>query len=182
MNEGSLLETATLAGGCFWCLEAIFLEIEGVHSVVPGYTGGSTDEPSYEEVCTDTTGHAEAIQVVFDPALISYRTILEIFFSIHDPTSLNRQGHDVGTQYRSAIFYRSDDQKALAEEVIADLERARLWERPIVTEIAPLGVFHPAEDYHREYLARHPEQSYCRAVITPKLSQFRKRWAARIKR
>jgi len=177
-----ILETATLAGGCFWCLEAVFLEVDGVHRVMPGYTGGTTDSPSYEEVCTGATGHAEAVQVVFDPSLISYRTILEIFFSIHDPTSVNRQGADIGTQYRSAVFYHSDEQRSLAEQLVEELNKARLWDRPIATEIVPLEGFYPAEDYHFEYFSQHPRQPYCQTVISPKVSEFRKQWADRLKR
>lgn len=182
MNRNALLETATLAGGCFWCIEAIFVEVEGVHSVLPGYTGGTTANPDYQEVCTGSTGHAEAVQIVFDPTRISYRTILEIFFSVHDPTSPDRQGPDIGTQYRSVIFYHSDEQKAIAEELIAELNRARLWEKPIVTQIAPLDKFHPAEEYHLQYFSRHPEQAYCQMVISPKVSKLRQQWAGQLKR
>ena len=176
MNRNALPETATLAGGCFWCIEAIFLEVDGVDSVIPGYTGGATVNPGYEEVCTGTTGHAEAVQVVFKPNMVSYRTILGIFFSVHDPTSSNRQGPDIGTQYRSAVFYHSEEQKAIAEEVIEELNRARLLKKPIVTQIAPLDKFYPAEDYHREYFSRHPEQAYCQMMILPKVRKFRKQW------
>lgn len=182
MNRNALLETATLAGGCFWCIEAIFVEVEGVHSVLPGYTGGTTANPGYQEVCAGSTGHAEAVQIVFDPTRISYRTILEIFFSVHDPTSPDRQGPDIGTQYRSVIFYHSDEQKAIAEELIAELNRARLWEKPIVTQIAPLDKFHPAEEYHLQYFSRHPEQAYCQMVISPKVSKLRQQWAGQLKR
>ncbi len=172
---------ATLAGGCFWCIEAIFRQVEGVENSVPGYTGGTTVNPTYQEVCTNSTGHAEAVQVTFNPARISYREILEIFFSIHDPTTLNRQGPDEGTQYRSAIFYHNKQQKAIAKEVIEELNRTHLWQGPIVTQIAPLDKFYPAEDYHREYFSRHPEQAYCRTVISPKVAEFRKQWAKRLK-
>lgn len=182
MNRNALLETATLAGGCFWCIEAIFVEVEGVHSVLPGYTGGTTANPGYQEVCAGSTGHAEAVQIVFDPTRISYRTILEIFFSVHDPTSPDRQGPDIGTQYRSVIFHHSDEQKAIAEELIAELNRARLWEKPIVTQIAPLDKFHPAEEYHLQYFSRHPEQAYCQMVISPKVSKLRQQWAGQLKR
>jgi peptide-methionine (S)-S-oxide reductase len=175
-------EVATLAGGCFWCLEAVFREVEGVESVVSGYTGGTTANPTYQQVCSDKTGHAEAVQVTFDPAKISYREILEIFFSVHDPTTLNRQGADTGTQYRSAIFYHSEQQKAIAEQVIGELNKARLWKKPIVTQVAPLDKFYPAEDYHSEYFLRHPEQAYCQMVISPKVNKFRKQWAKRLKR
>jgi len=182
MNRNAPLETATLAGGCFWCIEAIFVEVEGVHSVLPGYTGGTTANPGYQEVCAGSTGHAEAVQIVFDPTRISYRTILEIFFSVHDPTSPDGQGPDIGTQYRSVIFHHSDEQKAIAEELIAELNRARLWEKPIVTQIAPLDKFHPAEEYHLQYFSRHPEQAYCQMVISPKVSKLRQQWAGQLKR
>ncbi len=181
MSQAVSPEVATLAGGCFWCVEAVFREVTGVESLVPGYTGGTTINPTYQEVSTGDTGHAEAVQLTFDPARISYREILEIFFSIHEPTTLNRQGADIGTQYRSAIFYHDEQQRAIAEQVIADLNKARLWRKPIVTEVVPLDKFYPAEDYHREYFARHPEQAYCRMVILPKVSKFRKRWAKRLK-
>ena len=182
MSRSDRTELATLAGGCFWCLEAIFREVDGAEEVIPGYTGGATVNPTYQEVCTDRTGHAEAVQLTFNPAKISYREILEIFFSVHDPTTPNRQGEDVGTQYRSAIFYHSDEQRAVAEAVIAELNEEHLWDKPIVTEVAPLKRFYPAEDYHREYFSRHPQQPYCQAVISPKLSKFRKQWAKRLKR
>jgi peptide-methionine (S)-S-oxide reductase len=175
-------EVATLAGGCFWCLEAVFKEVEGVEDVTSGYTGGTTGNPTYEEVCTDKTGHAEAVQLAFNPDKISYREILQIFFSVHDPTTLNRQGADVGTQYRSAIFYHNDRQRAVAEEVIGELNEAHLWKKPIVTQVVPLDKFYPAEDYHREYFSRHPEQSYCQVVISPEVDKFRKQWAKRLKR
>jgi peptide-methionine (S)-S-oxide reductase len=181
MNQVTSPELATLAGGCFWCLEAVFKEIAGVEKVVSGYTGGSTANPTYEQVCSGRTGHAEAVQVSFDPLRISYREILEIFFSIHDPTTRNRQGADVGTQYRSAIFYDSEQQKAVAEELIAELNSAHLWKNSIVTQIVPLHTFYPAEDYHQGYFAQHPEQGYCRAVISPKLSKFRRQWLKYLK-
>jgi peptide-methionine (S)-S-oxide reductase len=176
------LEVATLTGGCFWCIEAVFREVDGVESVISGYTGGTTVNPTYQQVCTGETSHAEAVQVNFNPAKISYREILEIFFSVHDPTTLNRQGVDTGTQYRSAIFYHNEQQKAIAEELIGEIDKARLWKKPIVTHIAPLNKFYPAEDYHREYFSRHPEQVYCRRVISPKVNKFRKGWAKRPKR
>ena len=181
MNQCASSEVATLAGGCFWCIEAIFLEVDGVEHVIPGYTGGTTVNPSYQEVCTSNTGHAEAVQVTFDPTRLSYREILEIFFSIHDPTTLNQQGVDKGTQYRSAILYHNEQQKAIAEALIKDLNESRLWKKPIVTQIVPLDKFYPAEDYHREYLSRHPEQTYCQLVILPKVNKFRKQWAKRLK-
>jgi peptide-methionine (S)-S-oxide reductase len=182
MNQAVPLEVATLAGGCFWCLEAVFREVEGVESVVSGYTGGTTTNPTYQQVCTGKTGHAEAVQINFNPSKISYREILEIFFSIHDPTTLNRQGADVGTQYRSAIFYHNEKQKSIAEEFIGELNKSKLWGKPIVTQIVPLDTFYPAEDYHWKYFSRHPEQPYCQMVISPKVSKFRKQWAKRLKR
>jgi len=182
VNQNTPLEVATVAGGCFWCIEAVFREVEGVESVVSGYTGGTTANPTYQQVCSDKTGHAEAVQVVFDPTKISYREILEIFFSVHDPTTLNRQGADMGTQYRSAIFYHNEQQKASAEQLIEELDKAHLWKKPIVTQIVPLDKFYPAEDYHREYFSQHPEQAYCQVVISPKVNKFRKQWAKRLKR
>ncbi len=173
--------TATLAGGCFWCLEAVFDQIEGVRSVKSGYAGGRTGEPTYREVCTGTTGHAEAVQVTFDPAVIGFRELLEIFFSIHDPTTLNRQGADVGTQYRSAIFTHSDEQARVAREVISELDAGGPWDAPIVTEIAPLDVFWPAEAYHDEYFRNNPAQPYCQIVIEPKVAKFRQRFAHRLR-
>jgi len=181
VNRAVSLEAATLAGGCFWCLEAVFREVDGVENVVSGYTGGTTINPTYEQVCTGETGHAEAVQVSFNPSKISYREILEIFFSVHDPTTPNRQGPDVGTSYRSAIFYHNERQKAVAEGLIGELNKAHLWKKPIVTQIVPLDIFYPAEDYHREYFSRHPEQTYCQTVISPKVNKFRKKWTARLK-
>ncbi len=182
MKQAVSLEVATLAGGCLWCIEAVFQQVDGVENVVSGYTGGATINPNYEQVCTGNTGHAEAVQVSFNPSKISYREILEIFFSVHDPTSLNRQGADVGTQYRSAIFYHNEQQKAVAEELIGELNKVHLWKKPIVTQIVPLDIFYPAEDYYREYFSRNPEQAYCQMVISPKVSKFRKQWAKRLKR
>lgn len=182
MTERAGTEVATLAGGCFWCLEAIFREVDGVEEAVSGYTGGATVDPTYQEVCSNTTGHAEAVQVTFNPSKISYREILQIFFSVHDPTTLNRQGEDVGTQYRSAIFYHNDRQRAIAEALVRELNEAHLWDKPIVTQVVPLGKFYVAEDSHREYFSRHPEQSYCQAVISPKISKFRKQWTERLRR
>ena len=182
MKQAVSFEVATLAGGCFWCIEAVFQQVDGVENVISGYTGGATVNPTYEQVCTGRTGHAEAVQVSFNPYKISYREILEIFFSVHDPTTLNRQGADVGTQYRSAIFYHNAQQKDVAEELIGELNKAHLWKKPIVTQIIPLDIFYPSEDYHREYFSRHPEQSYCQMVISPKVSKFRKQWAKRLKR
>jgi peptide-methionine (S)-S-oxide reductase len=181
MNPTNSQETATLAGGCFWCMEAVFQQIEGVKNVVSGYTGGTTVSPTYEQVCSDRTGHAEAVQVTFDPSRISYRDILEIFFSVHNPTTLNRQGEDMGSQYRSAIFYNSDEQKAVAAQLIRELDQARVWKNPVVTQVLPLDKFYPAEDYHRDYFARHPEQAYCQIVISPKVAELRRQWARRLK-
>jgi peptide-methionine (S)-S-oxide reductase len=182
MNQANSQETVTLAGGCFWCIEAVFQENEGVENVVSGYTGGTTVNPTYQQVCSGETGHAEAVQVSFNPSKISYREILEIFFSVHDPTTLNQQGADIGTQYRSAVFYQSEEQKAIAEQLIGELDKAHLWKKPIVTQILPLDKFYPAEDYHRDYFTRQPEQAYCRMVISPKVNKFRKQWAKRLKR
>lgn len=174
-------EIATLGGGCFWCLEAVYDELKGVTDVVSGYAGGQVPNPSYEAVCSGRTGHAEVVQVEFDPAVISYADLLRVFFAIHDPTTLNRQGADVGTQYRSAIFYHSPEQKATAEQVIGEITRAKLWSNPIVTEVAPLDIFYAAEDYHQEYFARNPYQGYCRVVIAPKVAKFRKEFLAQLK-
>ncbi|MCX7892494.1 MAG: peptide-methionine (S)-S-oxide reductase MsrA [Burkholderiales bacterium] len=174
-------EVATLAGGCFWCLEAVYDELAGVESVVSGYMGGRVPDPSYEQVCAGDTGHAEVVQVVFDPAVVSFRDLLEVFFAIHDPTTLNRQGNDVGTQYRSAIFCHSPEQERVAREVIAALADERAFDRPIVTEVAPAETFWPAEDYHQEYFARNPYQPYCMFVVSPKVAKFRKRFAGKRK-
>lgn len=175
------VEVATLGGGCFWCLEAVYDELEGVLDVVSGYAGGHVPNPDYHAVCRGTTGHAEVVQITFDPNIISYREILEVFFTIHDPTTLNRQGADVGTQYRSAIFYHSEAQKEIAEEVIEAFERERIWSNPIITEITRLDKFYVAEDYHQEYFKRNPYQGYCMAVIEPKVVKFRKKYANRLK-
>jgi peptide-methionine (S)-S-oxide reductase len=174
-------EKATLAGGCFWCLEAVFERLKGVERVVSGYSGGSVDHPSYEQVCSGATGHAEAVQVTFDPNEISYRDILEVFFTAHDPTTLNRQGADVGTQYRSAVFYHDEAQRATAEQVIRQLEGDRVWDAPIVTELAPFDKFYPAEDYHQRFYASNANHPYCRAVIDPKLAKIRERYSTRLK-
>ncbi len=178
---GNEREIATLAGGCFWCLEAVYEQMMGVESVVSGYTGGHIVNPSYEQVCTGRTGHAEAVQVTFDPQVASYRDILGVFFSIHDPTTLNRQGHDVGPQYRSAIFYHDDEQKAAAEQTIAELEASRTWGNPIVTEVTALPEFYVAEGYHQEYYRRNAAQPYCQVVISPKVAKFRKEYVDRLK-
>lgn len=168
------LQTATLAGGCFWCLEAVFDEVKGIQGVESGYAGGHVDNPSYRAVCNGDTGHAEVVQVHFDPDIVSYRDLLNVFFAIHDPTTLNRQGNDVGTQYRSAIFYHDDEQKKIAEELIKELNAQKIWDKPIVTEVSKLDKFYMAEDYHQEYFARNPYQPYCMAVVAPKVIKFRK--------
>jgi len=174
-------EVATLAGGCFWCLETIFDELKGVERVVSGYSGGKMANPSYKEVCGGRTGHAEAVQVVFDPRVISYREILEVFFSTHDPTTLNRQGADVGTQYRSAIFYHDDKQKAIAEQLIKELNASKIWNAPIVTEVTPFSSFYPAEDYHQHYFKQNAPQPYCQVIIAPKLAKFREHYNDKLK-
>jgi peptide-methionine (S)-S-oxide reductase len=176
------LEKATLAGGCFWCLEAVFQELKGVESVQSGYSGGHVPNPSYERVCTGATGHAEVVQVRFDSAVIAFRDLLHIFFAIHDPTTLNRQGADVGTQYRSAIFYHTPEQQAVAAQVIAELEQAQVWKDRIVTQVVPFEEFYPAEEYHRDYYRRNPEQSYCRVVIAPKVSKLRKEYFEKLRK
>ena len=176
------LQTATLAGGCFWCLEAVYDEIKGVHSVESGYAGGHIDNPSYRAVCNGDTGHAEVVQVHFDPSVVSYRDLLNVFFAIHDPTTLNRQGADVGTQYRSAIFYHDEEQKRVAEELIKDLNAQQIWDQPIVTQVEKLDKFYVAEDYHQEYFARNPYQPYCMAVVAPKVSKFRKHFLELLKK
>ena len=170
-------EITTLGGGCFWCLEAVYDDLEGVLDVVSGYSGGKSPNPDYKSVCSGTTGHAEVVQVTFDPQVITFTEILEIFFSIHDPTTLNRQGADVGTQYRSEIFYHTETQKAIAEEVIANFKTEAIWPNPIVTEVTPLSRFYPAEDYHQEYFKNNPYQGYCMAVINPKVTKFRKKYS-----
>jgi peptide-methionine (S)-S-oxide reductase len=176
------LQTATLAGGCFWCLEAVYDEIKGVQGVESGYAGGHMDNPTYRAVCNGDTGHAEVVQVHFDPNIVSYRDLLNVFFAIHDPTTLNRQGADTGTQYRSAIFYHDDEQKSIAEELIKDLNAQKIWDRPIVTEVTKLDKFYMAEDYHQEYFARNPYQPYCMAVVSPKVSKFRKHFIEMLKK
>lgn len=176
------VSVATLAGGCFWCLEAIFRELQGVESVESGYTGGHVPNPTYHEVCDGGTGHAEAVQVKFDPSVVSYADLLHIFFTIHDPTTLNRQGNDVGVQYRSAIFYHNEAQKQAAEAVIAGMEAAKLWGAPIVTEVTPFQAFYQAEDYHQEYFANNRFQPYCQFVVAPKVAKFRQKFADRLKK
>jgi len=175
------VEMATLAGGCFWCLEAVFTRLRGVDKVVSGYSGGHVPDPSYELVCTGNTGHAESVQVTFDPAVVSYRDLLKIFFTMHDPTTLNQQGADVGTQYRSAIFYHTEEQRAEASDVIAGLTAAGLWDDPVVTELVPLDVFYPADAYHQEYYEHHSAQPYCQMVIAPKVAKLRQQYLEKLK-
>ena len=174
-------EVTTLAGGCFWCLEAVFEQLQGVQQVVSGYSGGHVPNPSYEQVCGESTGHAEVVQLHFNPEVISFQELLGVFLSIHDPTTLNRQGPDVGSRYRSEIFYHSPEQKAIAEQVIGELERSGTWTQPIVTEITPFESFYPAEEYHQEYYRRNPDQGYCQFIIEPKVAKFRKQYLARLR-
>ena len=174
-------QVATFGSGCFWCSEAVFSELQGVLKVEPGYSGGDVPSPTYEDVCSDSTGHAEVARVTFDPAVISYRELLEVLFSTHDPTTLNRQGADVGTQYRSVVFYGDDSQRAEAEKIIRELTDEKVFRNPIVTEVAPLKEFYPAEDYHRDYYKRNTMQPYCQAVIAPKLAKFRAHWKTKLK-
>jgi peptide-methionine (S)-S-oxide reductase len=176
------LEVVTLAGGCFWCLEAVFDELKGVESVESGYSGGHLAEPSYAQVCDGTTGHAEVVRVTFDPQVVSYHDLLKVFFSIHDPTTLNRQGNDVGTQYRSAIYYHTPEQKDVAARVIREIGDAKIWNDPIVTEVTPFDKFYMAEEYHQEYFKNNPYQGYCRAIIAPKVTKFRQKFMERLKK
>ncbi len=182
MTQTSTREMVILGGGCFWCLEAVFDELRGVEDVVSGYAGGHVLNPSYEQVCSDTTGHAEVVQITFDSSVVSFKELLEVFFTIHDPTTLNQQGHDIGSQYRSAIFYSNEDQQKVAEETIAELTEAKLWPRSIVTQVMPLPVFYPAEDYHQEYFKNYPSQGYCQAVIVPKLVKARTHFLEKLKK
>jgi peptide-methionine (S)-S-oxide reductase len=175
-------ELATLGGGCFWCLEAVFKDLKGVESVVSGYAGGHVDHPSYEQVCGGRTGHAEVVQISFDPAVVSYRDLLDVFFTIHDPTTRDRQGADVGPQYRSIVLYHSPEQKTAAEQAIANLGAKGVWHAPIVTEVVPLERFYPGEAYHQDYFEQNPRQSYCQMVIAPKVAKFRKEFLAKLKR
>jgi peptide-methionine (S)-S-oxide reductase len=175
-------EVVTVGGGCFWCVEAIFDELKGVEKVESGYSGGRVANPSYEQVCTGKTGHAEAVQITFDPKVISLKELLEIFFTVHDPTTLNRQGADVGTQYRSVIFFRDDQQKAVAEQTIKEIQAAVIWDAPIVTELAPFKAFYKAEDYHQRYFELSGQQPYCRMVIAPKVAKFREHFRSRLKK
>lgn len=176
------METITLAGGCFWCLEAVYDELRGITDVVSGYMGGQTLNPTYKQICTGATGHAEVVQLQYDPTIISTQHILDVFFTIHDPTTLNRQGADVGTQYRSAIFYHTDEQKQIAEATIAELTTTQLWANPIVTEISPAEQFYPAEDYHQNYFMNNPFAGYCQVVIAPKVAKFRSKFLAELKK
>jgi peptide-methionine (S)-S-oxide reductase len=176
------LETATLAAGCFWCVEAVFDDLQGVVDVVSGYSGGHTDNPTYQEVCSERTGHAEVVQIRFDPSVLSFADLLRVYFTVHDPTQLNRQGNDIGTSYRSAIFNHSDEQKRTAEEIIAEITAEAIYDKPIVTEITPFDKFWPAEDYHQEYFANNPAQPYCAAVVAPKVAKFRQKFASRLKK
>ncbi len=176
------LEVATLAGGCFWCLEAVYDDLRGVTDVVSGYSGGRVPAPTYQQVCTGTTGHAEVVQIAFDPKVVTFREILQVFFTIHDPTTRNRQGADIGPQYRSAIFYHTEEQRKVAQEVIDEINAAHIWPAPIVTEVSPFAVFYPAEDYHQEYFARNPTQGYCQFVIAPKVAKFRKQYLEQLKK
>ena len=175
-------ETATLAGGCFWCLEAVFKELRGVERVVSGYAGGDAEDPTYQQVCAGITGHAEVVQITFDPQVVSFKELLEVFFTIHDPTTLNRQGADVGTQYRSAIFYNSPEQKVTAEELIKELNLSAIFSSPIVTEVQPLEVFYAAEPYHQDYFDNNPAQPYCQMIVAPKVAKFRQKYLEKLKK
>jgi len=175
------METTTLGGGCFWCLEAVYQELQGVHSVVSGYAGGTVEHPTYDQVCSGTTGHAEIVQITFDPQVISFEDVLNVFWCTHDPTTLNRQGYDVGTQYRSVIFYHNEQQRVSAEKSKRDTDASRLWPHPIVTEISPLPTFYKAEDYHQNYYHDNPYQPYCSVIIDPKLRKLRKEFGAKLK-
>ena len=175
-------QLATLAGGCFWCIEAVFDDLNGVLSVESGYSGGVAPNPTYQQVCAGTTGHAEVAQIAFDPNVISYRDLLRVFFTVHDPTTLNRQGNDVGTQYRSAIFYHDDEQKKIAEQVVQEITAEKIWSKPIVTEVTPFKEFYKAEDYHQEYFANNPNQPYCQMVVAPKVAKFRAHYRDQLKK
>jgi peptide-methionine (S)-S-oxide reductase len=175
------MEVATLGGGCFWCTDAVFSQLKGVEKIEPGYSGGERENPTYEEVSAGTTGHAEVAQITFDPKVISFKEILQIFFSTHDPTTLNRQGPDIGSQYRSVIFYHNNQQKEIAEQVIKELSEEKIFDAPIVTQVVPLETVYKAEDYHKEYFKRHPEQPYCRVVIAPKVAKLRQLYLSKLK-
>ena len=180
-SDSSQTQLATLGGGCFWCLEAVFDQLQGVTDVVSGYSGGSIPKPSYKMVCSGTTGHAEVVQITFDPSIVSYADLLRVFFTIHDPTTMNRQGADVGTQYRSVIFYHDLTQKQAAEQVMGEIAAEKIWDKPLVTQLVPFEVFYPAEDYHQEYYENNRYQPYCQIVIAPKVSKFRKLYQERLK-
>jgi len=180
--ENKNMETATLGAGCFWCVEAVFDDLKGVESVESGYSGGHTENPTYREVCSETTGHAEVVNVNFNPEEIAYKDVLRVFFAVHDPTTLNRQGNDVGSSYRSAIFYHSDEQRQAAEEIIKEVTAEEVYDNPIVTEVAPFNKFYIAEDYHQEYFASNPTQPYCAAVVAPKVAKFRQKFVNRLKK
>ncbi|MCY7346402.1 MAG: peptide-methionine (S)-S-oxide reductase MsrA [Pyrinomonadaceae bacterium] len=180
--ENTNLETATLAAGCFWCVEAVFDDLKGVTDVVSGYSGGHTENPTYQEVCSETTGHAEVVQIKFDPNELSFKELLQVFLTVHDPTTLNRQGNDVGSSYRSAIFYHDEKQQQTAGEAIAEFGAAGIYDQPIVTEIKPFDKFYAAEDYHQEYFANNPNQPYCAAVVAPKVAKFRQKFIERLKK
>lgn len=181
MADQAVREVATFGGGCFWCLEPIFKELRGVHAAVSGYAGGHVPNPTYRQVCNGNTGHAEVVQVTFDPNVIAYRDLLRVFFAFHDPTTKDRQGNDVGPQYRSVVFYESPEQKAAAEEIKAEIDRSGIWGAKAVTEIVPAAPFYPAEDYHQDYFLNNPNQGYCRVIIAPKVAKFRKQYADRLK-
>ncbi|MBI5035689.1 MAG: peptide-methionine (S)-S-oxide reductase MsrA [Chloroflexi bacterium] len=181
MGSNKQFEKTTLGGGCFWCIEAVFDELQGVEKVESGYAGGTVANPTYRDVCTGTTGHAEVTQITFDPQVVSFKELLEIFFTVHDPTTLNRQGADVGTQYRSVIFYHNEDQKRIAEEVIREITAAKLWDNPIVTQVLPFKDYFKAEGYHQDYFVNNPGQPYCQVVIAPKVVKFRKKFKEKLK-
>jgi peptide-methionine (S)-S-oxide reductase len=180
-GPSSKTSAITLGGGCFWCLDAVFRELSGVQSVVSGYAGGRVPSPTYREVCSGLTGHAEVVQVTFDPAVISMEDLLRIFFTLHDPTTLNKQGGDVGTQYRSAIFYHDDAQRERAESILREFAESKVWGAPIVTELAPLDKFYPAEEYHQDYFSKNPDQPYCQAVVAPKVGKLRKQFFQKLR-
>lgn len=175
------MENATLAAGCFWCVEAVFDDLVGVEDVVSGYSGGHTENPTYQEVCSETTGHAEVVQIKFDPSQLSYADLLRVFFTVHDPTQLNRQGNDIGSSYRSAVFYHSDEQRDTANEIMAEITAEAIYDKPLVTEVTAFDKFWPAEDYHQEYFANNPNQPYCAGVVAPKVAKFRQKFASRLK-
>lgn len=181
-SETKTREVATFGGGCFWCLDAVFADLKGVESSISGYSGGAVDNPTYREVCSGTTGHAEVSQVTYDPSVITFRELLEVFFTIHDPTTLNRQGADEGPQYRSVIFYHTPEQKAVAEQIIKEFSEKGIWDRPIVTEVTPFQKFYRAEEYHQDYYKNNPGQGYCRIVIAPKVAKARKQFLEKLKR